>query len=78
MLRKYKEQIIMEITNILDNYRIIIKKDNLFDDYIILSQKYKNTNTHKNEILPISIYDLHKHNYIDLDTNLRLLKIVNM
>ena len=78
MLRKYKDQIIMEITNIFGNYRIIIKKDNLFDDYIILSQKYKNTNTHKNKILPISIYDLHKHNYMDLDTNLRLLKIINM
>ncbi len=78
MLREYNDQLIMEITNILDNYRIIIKKDYLFDDYIILSQKYKNTNTNENKILPISIYDLHKHKYIDLDTNMRLLKIVNM
>ena len=73
MIKKYKKQIIMEICNEFNNYRIIIQKDNLFDTTLILKQKY--AQTEKQKIL--SIYDLHKFNYIDFDTNLRLLKEIN-
>ena len=73
MIKKYKDQLILEICNEFNNFRVIIQKDNLFDTTIILKQKY--AQTEKQKIL--SIYDLHKFNYIDFDTNLRLLKEIN-
>jgi len=73
MIKKYKEQLILEVCNEFNNYRVIIKKDNLFDSTLILKQKY--AQTEKQKIL--SIYDLHKFNYIDFDTNIRLLKEIN-
>ena len=39
MIKKYKEQLILEICNEFNNYRVIIKKDNLFDSTLILKQK---------------------------------------
>ena len=73
MLNKHNDQLIMEICNEKNNYRIIIKKDNLFDGYSILSQKYKKTE--KNKI--ISVYDLFRFNYIEFETNLELIKLLN-
>ena len=73
MIKKYKEQLILEVCNEFNNFRVIIKKDNLFDSTLILKQKY--AQTEKQKIL--SIYDLHKFNYIDFDTNIRLLKEIN-
>lgn len=73
MIKKYKKQIIMEICNEFNNYRIIIQKDNLFDTTIILKQRYAQTENAK----ILSIYDLHKFNYIDLETNIQLLKAIS-
>tara|TARA_B100001094_G_C18074003_1_gene741627 strand:- start:373 stop:606 length:234 start_codon:yes stop_codon:yes gene_type:complete len=73
MLNKHNDQLIMEICNEKNNYRIIIKRDNLFDGYSILSQKYKKTE--KNKI--ISVYDLFRFNYIEFETNLELIKLLN-
>ena len=73
MLNKHNDQLIMEICNEKNNYRIIIKKDNLFDGYSILSQKYKKTE--KNKLL--SVYDLFRFNYIEFETNLELIKLLN-
>ena len=47
MIKKYKKQIIMEICNEFNNYRIIIQKDNLFDTTLILKQKYAQTEKQK-------------------------------
>ena len=73
MIRKYKEQLIMEICDENKNYRVIIEKDNLFDGFSILSQPYKKTE--KKRIL--SVYDLHKLNYIELHTNIQLVRVLN-
>ena len=73
MLNKHNDQLIMEICNEKNNYRIIIKRDNLFDGYSILSQKYKKTE--KNKLL--SVYDLFRFNYIEFETNLELIKLLN-
>lgn len=73
MINKHNDQLIMEICNEKNNYRIIIKKDNLFDGYSILSQQYKKTE--KNKIL--SVYDLFRYNYIELETNIQLIKLLN-
>ena len=73
MLNKHNDQLIMEICNEKNNYRIIIKKDNLFDWYSILSQKYKKTE--KSKLL--SVYDLFRYNYIEFETNLELIKLLN-
>ena len=73
MIRKYNDQLILEICDIYNNYRVIIKNDNLFDETIILKQKY--TKTEKQKI--ISIYDLFRFNYIDLETNIKLIKEIN-
>ena len=73
MIRKYKEQLIMEICDENKNYRVIIEKDNLFDGFSILSQPYKKTE--KKRIL--SVYDLHKLNYIELHTNIQLIRVLN-
>ena len=71
---KYKSQIILEICNIDFNYRVIIKPEYLFDDdYIILSQKY----TQKEGKKILSLFDLHKKNILDFNTNLRLFNIVS-
>ncbi len=74
MIKKYKDQLILEVCNEFNNFRVIIQKDNLFDTTIILKQKY--AQTEKQKIL--SIYDLHKFNYIDFDTNIQLLKEINI
>ena len=74
-LNKYKDQIILEICNEHFNYRVILKPEYLFDDdFIILSQKYAKTEGKKK----YSLYDLYKTNLIDFNTNLRLLRIVNI
>ena len=73
MIKKYNSQLIMEICNKYSNYRIIIKKNSLFDDYEINSQKYKKTEGNK----VISIFDLHKLNLIDFNTNMRLINVIN-
>ena len=73
MIRKYNDQLILEICDIYNNYRVIIKNDNLFDETIILKQKY--TKTEKQKI--ISIYDLFRFNYIDLETNIKLIKEIS-
>ena len=73
MINKHNEQIIMEICNEKNNYRVIIKKNNLFDEMTISSQKYSQTEKQK----LMSIFDLHKSNYIEFDTNLELIKILN-
>ena len=73
MIQKYNSQLIMEICNKYSNYRIIIKKNSLFDDYEIKSQKYKKTEGNK----VISIFDLHKYNLIDFNTNMRLINVIN-
>jgi len=73
MINKHNEQIIMEICNVKNNYRVIIKKNNLFDELTISSQKY--SQTEKQKIM--SIFDLYKSNYIEFDTNLELIKILN-
>ncbi len=73
MVKKYKSQLILEVCNEYFNYRIIIKKDSLFDDYIINSQKYQKTEGNK----LLSIFELHKYNLLDYNTNLRLIKVVN-
>ena len=70
MIQVYDKQIIMEICCLDYNYRIIIKDDNLFDEKIILKQKYQKSEGTK----LLSIYDLHNFNYIDFKTNLRLFK----
>ena len=74
-INTFKEQIILEICNINYNYRVILKPEYLFDDdFIILSQKYAKTEGKKK----YSLYDLYKTNIIDFNTNLRLLRIVNI
>ncbi len=73
MLHKYKDQLIMEVCDENKNYRVIIKKDNLFDGFSILSQPYKKTE--KKRLL--SVYDLHRYNYIELHTNIQLIKVLN-
>ena len=73
MIHKHNEQIIMEICNEKNNYRVIIKKNNLFDELTISSQKYSQT---EKQII-MSIFDLHKSNYIEFSTNLELIKILN-
>ena len=73
MINKHNEQLIMEICNVKNNYRVIIKKNNLFDELTISSQKY--SQTEKQKIM--SIFDLYKSNYIEFDTNLELIKILN-
>ena len=73
MIHKYKEQLIMEICDENKNYRVIIEKDNLFDGFSILSQPYKKTE--KKRIF--SVYDLHKLNYIELHTNIQLIRVLN-
>ena len=73
MLNKHNDQLIMEICNEKNNYRIIIKKNNLFGGYSILSQKYKKNE--KNKLL--SVYDLYRFNYIEFETNLELIKLLN-
>ena len=73
MINKHNGQIIMEICNVKNNYRVIIKKNNLFDELTISSQKY--SKTEKQKIM--SIFDLYKSNYIEFDTNLELIKILN-
>ena len=68
MINVHNGQIVMEICCKEENYRVIIKNDNLFDNKIIYSQKYQ-----KSEGIKIlSIYDLHKFNYIDFQTNMEL------
>ena len=74
MIKKHNSQLIMEVCNESSNYRIIIKKNSLFDDYEIDSQKYQKTEGNK----VISIFDLHKYNLIDYNTNLRLITVVNI
>ena len=73
MLRKYNDQLILEICDLYNNYRVIIKKNNLFEESNIFKQKY--TKTEKQKI--ISIYDLFRFNYIDLETNIKLIKAIN-
>ena len=73
MIKKYNSQIIMEICNEFFNYSIIIKKNSLFNDYEINSQKYQKTEGNK----VISIFELHKYNYIDFNTNMKLITVVN-
>ena len=73
MIKKYNLKIIMEICNEFFNYRIIIKKNSLFNDYEINSQKYQKTEGNK----VISIFELHKYNYIDFNTNMKLITVVN-
>ncbi len=74
MIKKYNSQLIMEVCNELSNYRIIIKKNSLFDYYEINSQKYKKTEGYR----ILSVYELHKYNFLDLETNLRLIKVLNI
>lgn len=73
MIKKYNEQLIMEICGEFNNFRVIIQKDNLFDSTLILKQKY--TQTEKTKIL--SIFELYKFNYMDFETNLQLLREIN-
>ena len=47
MIKKHNSQLIMEVCNEFSNYRIIIKKNSLFDDYEINSQKYQKTEGNK-------------------------------
>ena len=56
MLHKHKDQLIMEICDENKNYRVIIKKDNLFDGFIILSQPYKKTEKKKKDYYLFMIY----------------------
>tara|TARA_A100001015_G_C14643486_1_gene576370 strand:- start:264 stop:488 length:225 start_codon:yes stop_codon:yes gene_type:complete len=74
MIKKYNSQLLMEICNEFFNYRIIIKKNSLFNDYEINSQKYQQTEGNK----VISIFELHKYNLLDVNTNMRLIKIVSI
>ena len=73
MLNKHNDQLIMEICNEKNNYRIIIKKNSLIGGYSILSQQYKKTE--KSKLL--SVYDLFRFNYIEFETNLELIKLLN-
>lgn len=73
MIRKHNDQLILEICDIYINYRVIIKEDNLFGETIILKQKY--TKTEKQKIM--SIPDLFRFNYIDLETNIKLIKEIS-
>jgi len=74
MIKKYNNQVIMEICGEFNNFRVIIQDDYLFDTTFISKQKY--TQTEKPKIL--SIFDLYKFNYIDYETNLQLFKeIIN-
>ena len=72
---KYKSQLILEICNINNNYRVIIKPEYLFDDedYIILYQKYSQKEGEK----ILGLFDLYKKNILDFNTNIRLFKIVS-
>tara|TARA_Y100000992_G_scaffold260304_1_gene195175 strand:+ start:418 stop:666 length:249 start_codon:yes stop_codon:yes gene_type:complete len=71
---KYKSQLILEICNINNNYRVIIKPEYLFDeDYIILYQKYPQKEGDK----ILGLFELLEKNILDLDTSLRLFKIIN-
>ena len=71
---KYKSQLILEICNINNNYRVIIKPEYLFDhDYIILYQKYPQ----KEGAKILGLFELLEKNILDLDTSLRLFKIIN-
>lgn len=73
-INTFKEQIILEICNKYYNYRVILKPEYLFDDdFIILSQKYTQTEGEKICLL----YDLYKTNLIDFNTNLRIFRIIN-
>ena len=73
MLNIHKEQIVMEICCLETNYRVVIKNDYLFDGKIIYAQKYKKTEGQK----LLSIYELHKFNYIDFQTNMKLFNKLN-
>lgn len=73
MIKFHNEQIVMEICCLENNYRVVIKNDNLFDNKMIYTQKYK-----KSEGTRIfSIYELHKFNFIDFKTNLELFNKLN-
>lgn len=74
MIKKYNDQLIMEICNFNYNYRVIIKEDNLFEETIIFKQKYKKTEKQK----IMSVYDLYRYDYIDLETNIKLMKEINI
>lgn len=73
MIRKHNDQLILEICDIYYNFRVIIKEDNLFEETIILKQKY--TKTEKQKIM--SVHDLFRFNYIDLETNIKLMKEIS-
>ena len=68
MINVHNEQIVMEICCKDNNYRVVIKNDNLFDTKIIYAQQYKKSEGKR----VLSIYELHKFNYIDFETNLAL------
>jgi hypothetical protein len=73
MINKYNKKLLFEICIVFFNFRFIIKKYSLFDDYEINSQKYQKTEGDK----VISIFDLYKYNYIDFNTNMKLITVVN-
>ena len=68
MINVHNEQVVMEICCKNNNYRVVIKNDNLFDTKIIYAQQYKKSEGTR----VLSIYELHKFNYIDFETNLAL------
>ncbi len=68
MINVHNEQVVMEICCKNNNYRVVIKNDNLFDTKIIYTQQYKKSEGTR----VLSIYELHKFNYIDFETNLAL------
>lgn len=68
MINVHNEQVVMEICCKNNNYRVVIKNDNLFDTKIIYAQQYKKSEGKR----VLSIYELHKFNYIDFETILAL------
>ena len=61
MITIHNGQLVMEICCKNYNYRVVIKKDNLFDEEIIYKQKYQQTDGDFNSAIAILLVNNEDH-----------------